>query len=671
VADLESLWQPLTIGSTTVRNRIMTTALSVAYGELNILSDRHVAYYEERAKGGAALLITEQHAAHRLSKGSFFQCCTAWEKRCIPQLEKLADAVHAHGAKQFVQLFAAGVHDKGTMFDPWHPLWAASRVPSVVHNEIPYVMEQDDIDDVIKGYAESARNVEISGLDGVEIHGAHSYLVAQFLSPFYNRRSDRYGGSVRSRCQFAIEIAEAIRAATQPSFTIGMRLSFDEFVGDAGITAEQTDEQLEVFASTGLFDFFNISGGNYYTFHRLFGTMGMQEDGFLIPYGKRAKQIVGDRAKIFIVGRIRDVELAAQAVADGATDMVAMTRAHLADPHLVNKARSGRTEEIIKCVGANECVLRNFQQRDVFCLVNPVTGREAQWGEGLLDRVDERSRKRIVVVGGGPAGLKFAEVAAARGHGVILVERENELGGHINLLKRLPTRSEWQIAIDNLVGGVERGGVDVRLGVLATKELLAKDAPDAVVCATGSSWDRTGFSASRPDRDTMPGVEQPNVLDVGTATERALADPGCLGGKVLIVDETGEYLPLGLAEVLAAAGAAVEIITWRTVVGENIIGNLEAGAVFPRLKANGVKMHGHRFVERIEGTSVELYDIWGGDSWTIEADTVVLSMLRSPEAGLFLDIRGSFAEAVRIGDALAPRRTIVSIYEGEELGRRI
>jgi 2,4-dienoyl-CoA reductase-like NADH-dependent reductase (Old Yellow Enzyme family) len=671
VADLESLWQPLTIGSTTVRNRIMTTALSVAYGELNILSDRHVAYYEERAKGGAALLITEQHAAHRLSKGSFFQCCTAWEKRCIPQLEKLADAVHAHGAKQFVQLFAAGVHDKGTMFDPWHPLWAASRVPSVIHNEIPYVMEQDDIDDVIKGYAESARNVEISGLDGVEIHGAHSYLVAQFLSPFYNRRSDRYGGSVRSRCQFAIEIAEAIRATTQPSFTVGMRLSFDEFLGDAGITAEQTEEQLEIFASTGLFDFFNISGGNYYTFHRLFGTMGMQDDGFLIPYGKRAKQIVGDRAKIFIVGRIRDVELAAQAVADGATDMVAMTRAHLADPHLVNKARSGRTKEIIKCVGANECVLRNFQQRDVFCLVNPVTGREAQWGEGLLDRVDERSRKRIVVVGGGPAGLKFAEVAAARGHGVILVERKNELGGHINLLKRLPTRSEWQIAIDNLVGGVERGGVDVRLGVLATKELLAKDAPDAVVCATGSSWDRTGFSASRPDRDTMPGVEQPNVLDIGTGTERALADPGCLGGKVLIVDETGEYLPLGLAEVLAAAGAAVEIITWRTVVGENIIGNLEAGAVFPRLKASGVKMHGHRFVERIEGTSVELYDIWGGDSWTIEADTVVLSMLRSPEAGLFLDIRGSFAEAVRIGDALAPRRTIVSIYEGEELGRRI
>ena len=274
------------------------------------------------------------------------------------------------------------------------------------------------------------------------------------------------------------------------------------------------------------------------------------------------------------------------------------------------------------------------------------------------------------MVGAGPAGLKFAEVAGIRGHRVTVLEREAEIGGHLNLLKRLPTRSDWQIAIDNLARGVERGNVDIRLGTAATTEFLEADEPDVIVFASGASWDRTGFSAFRPDRDTLPGVDQPFVLDIGTATEKALSDPASLGSTVLIIDETGEYLPLGLAEVLAMNGTAVEIVTWRTTVGENILGNLEAGAVFPRLKATGVKMHGHRFIERIDQNSANLYDIWGGENWVTEADSVVLSLLRTPNDQLFFDTRDRF-EAVRIGDVLAPRRTIVSIYEGEELGRRI
>ncbi|HEV8713022.1 MAG TPA: NAD(P)-binding protein, partial [Candidatus Binatia bacterium] len=526
---LTHIWTPLTIGNTTVKNRIMMPAETLDYGQDNILSDRHIAFYRERAKGGAALLITEQQGAHPVSKGSFYFGCTAWEKRAIPQYAKLADTVHEYGAKQFVQLFTPGVHDKGTMIvDEWRPLWAASQVPSVIHRETPLVMEQAQIDDLVNGFGVSALNVKVAGLDGVEIHGAHSYGIGQFLSAAYNQRTDRYGGSVRKRCQFAIEIGEEVRRKVGQDFTVGIRLSFDEFMGEAGITQEQAEEQLEVLAATGLFDFFNISGGGYHTFHWMVVPMGTKP-GFMIPFGKRAKEIVSKRAKVFIVGRIVDLSMAEQIVADDAADMVAMARAHLADPFLVAKMRAGREKEIIRCVGANECVARLFENREVICMMNPTSGRERQWGQGTLKMVSRDAVKKIVVVGGGLAGMKTAAVAAKRGHKVVLLEKEQMLGGHVNVLKQLPTRAEWHTAIENLMRAMEVAGVVVRLGVTATKEVIAQEKPDAVVCATGASYTTAAPSPYRPERVAIPGCGQENVIDVSTATKRALQDPTSLG----------------------------------------------------------------------------------------------------------------------------------------------
>jgi 2,4-dienoyl-CoA reductase-like NADH-dependent reductase (Old Yellow Enzyme family) len=670
---LTHIWTPLTIGSTTVKHRIMMTAETLVYAQDHILSDRHIAFYRERAMGGAALLITEQQGAHPVGKGSFYLGCTAWEKRVIPQYAKLADAVHEYGTKQFVQLFAPGVHDKGTMIvDEWHPLWAASRMPSVVHKETPLVMEQEHIDDLVKGFGESAVNVQVSGLDGVEIHGAHSYLVGQFLSPAYNKRTDRYGGSVRKRCQLAIDIGEEIRKRVGPDFTMGIRLSFDEFMGAAGITPEQSEEQLEILAATGLFDFFNISGGGYHTLHWAVAPMGTKQ-GLMIPFGKRAKEIVGNRAKVFIVGRIIDLSMAEQIIVAGAADMVAMTRAHMADPFLVAKTREGREREIIKCVGANECVARLFDNREVICLMNPTSGRERQWGYGTLKRVAQGAAKKIIVVGGGPAGMKTAAIAAKRGHTVILLEKERELGGHLNTLKQLPTRAEWHTAIDNLTREMEVGGVDVRLGVNATKELLEKEQPDAVVCATGATYERSGLSSYRPEREGIPGCDQPNVLDVGSATKRALQDPASLGRRVVILDETTMYLPLGLAEVLATKGGAeVEVITPHLFVGEDLLRTLEMPHLFPRLVAAGVTLTAQHFVEKIAGNTVEVYHLWGGERRLISAvDTVVLAMMRVPHDALFHEIRDRFKEVYRVGDVVAPRKPAAVIYEGEKLGREI
>lgn len=668
--ELDVLWSELAIGPVRVKHRIMATAHSLAYADDHILSDRHIEYYRERAKGGIALLLTEQHAAHPFSLGSFYHCCTAWDERAVPQFAKLADAVHEHGARQFVQLMATGVQDKGAMMSEWHPLWGASRIPSYLHNEVPVVMGQAEIDSIVQGYADSARNVWRSGLDGVEIHGAHSYLVAQFLSPFYNRRSDAYGGTPTKRCRLAIEIGTAIREATNGEIAVGLRLSYEEFMGDRGITAEDTDEQLDYLAAAGVFDFFDISAGSYNTLHLAVPTMEV-EDAWLLPYGQRAKRIVDGRAQVFLVGRIRDPHTAARVLREEGADMVAMTRAHIADPFLVEKTREGRIDEIVKCVGANECLLRNFKQLDVACLVNPIAGRESKWGSGTLKRVGGEDAKRVVVVGGGPAGMRCAAVAAHRGHDVVLLEREGELGGHINLIKQLPNRSAWQDMVDALRVGLDKAGVRYELGVQATATEVEGLRPDAVVCATGASWDTTGFSSYRWDRDALPGVEQENVTEVSAAVRRALADPHALGKRVLILDETGEYLPIGLADLLSGAGVEVEIVTRKASVGEEVIGAFDAPFVYPRLTANGVRMSPQHFVERIDGPSVEIYGIWGGARRSVDVDTLVLSMYRTPRDELAHELRGRVEDVHVIGDALSPRRTIEAVYEGEKTGREL
>ncbi|MDE0051659.1 MAG: FAD-dependent oxidoreductase [Rhodospirillales bacterium] len=670
--ELRLVWEPLEIGSTRVKNRIMMTAQTTLFGRDNVLGDRHIEFFRERAKGGAALFITEQQAGHRISKGSFFEGCSAWEKRAIPQYAKLAEAVHEHGARQFVQLFGCGVHDKGTMImDEWHPLWGVSKMPSIVHHEMPMVMEQEHVDDVVKGFAESALNVKVAGCDGVELHAAHSYLLGQFLSPAFNDRTDRYGGSVRDRCQVILEIGEAVRTLVGDDFTVGVRLSFDEFMGDAGITPDQSEEQLEVLSTSGFFDFFNISGGGYYTLHRAVSPMNI-ENGFMLPFAKRAKAVVGNRAKVFAVGRIIDLQQAERALAAGDTDMVAMTRAQMAEPHLIKKTREGRQKEIRRCMGANECVARLFDNRQVTCAVNPSVGREAKWGSETLRRVAPEEAKSIVVVGGGIAGMKTAAVAGSRGHRVVLLEREQRLGGHVNLLMALPTRKEWGTAIDNLIRAMEVAAVDVRLGVEATPDVIERETPDAVVVATGARWDCDGRSQFRPGQMRLPGTEQENVIDVGTATARALADARALGQRVVILEETGFYLPLGLAEILAAAGIEVEILTPRAMVGEDVMRTLDLSYVMPRLEEAGVRCSGHMNVERIEGSTVHVRSVWGTRSRAIEGvDTVVISMLRSPDDALFRALEGRIADLHRVGDVVAPRRPIQSMYEGEELGRAL
>ena len=672
------LWTPLRIGATTVKNRIMLSPHRQAYGDDNQPTDRMIAYYVERARGGVALVDGESTSvSRRLARASAESGpsgwrLTAWEERVIPAFARLAEALHAEGCKIFMEFSTFGVNQGARIdFDDWYPVRGPSRVPSPGGTEIPWEMDQEYIDELVEDYGRSAANMQRAGIDGVEVHAAHGYLPMQFLSPAFNKRSDRYGGSPRRNAQLLVEIGEGIRAQVGSDYTVGMRLSFDEYIGDAGVTPELAEEYLDIFAGTGFFDFFSISSGSYHSFHYAVPAMGSVPQAFLVDYGRRAKQVVGDRAKIFLAGRILDLATAEQVIASGAADMVAMVRAHMADPFLIAKTLEGRESEVVRCVGANECLATGFRGRRMHCVMNPAVGREQRWGEGTLQPA--AVAKRIAVAGAGPAGLMVAGVAARRGHEVTLFEESSEVGGHLDLLKRLPTRGDWQKMIDNLMAVVEANGVEVRLGEAASAASLRGGRFDEIVCATGSVWDRSGFSGGRSDRDSIPGADGPGVLDVATAVRRALDDPTALGRKVIILDDCGAYLPLGLAEVLGRAGVDVEVVSRFAVIGQHLVETLELPWMLPRLASAGVTLTPNHFVEEIRGRQVEVYATWNRRTRLVEdVDTVVLAMLRRPRDELYSELRVNGEGSVhRIGDAISPRTTSDATYEGEKLGREL
>ena len=672
------LWTPLQIGATTVKNRIMLSPHRQAYGDDNQPTDRMIAYYVERAKGGVALVDGESTSvSRRLARASAESGpsgwrLTAWEERVIPAFARLAEALHAHDCKIFMEFSTFGVNQGARIdFDDWYPVRGPSRVPSPGGTEIPWEMDQEYIDELVEDYGRSAANMRRAGIDGVEVHAAHGYLPMQFLSPAFNKRTDRYGGSPRRNAQLLLEIGESIRAQVSDDYTVGMRFSFDEYIGDAGVTPELAEEYLDIFAATGFYDFFSISSGSYHSFHYAVPAMGSLPQAFLVDYGRRAKQVVGDRAKIFLAGRILDLATAERVIADGAADMVAMVRAHMADPFLITKTLEGREREIVRCVGANECLATGFRGRRMHCVMNPAVGREQRWGEGTL--VPAAEPKRVAVVGAGPAGLMVAGVAARRGHEVTLFEERDDVGGHLDLLKRLPTRGDWQKMIDNLTRVADDTGVEVRLGTAAGSADLAGGQFDEVVCATGSVWDRSGLSGGRADRSGIPGADAPNVLDVATAIRRALDDPLALGAKVVVLDDCGAYLPLGLAEVLGSAGVDVEVISRFAVIGQHLVETLELPWMLPRLAAAGVTLTPNHFVEAIGERRVEVYTTWNKRTRIVEdVDTVVLAMLRSPRDELYHELLvGGVVPVHRIGDAVSPRTTSDATYEGHKLGREL
>ena len=670
--DLSPLFEPLALAGTELPNRVMSSAMTLQYGDGGLLSDRHLAIYEERGRGGVGLMLSEQLTASPLSPSPFSSEILAYDERQVERFAALAERLEPYPARFFAQLFCGGVSGSSSAgLAGWGPV----RGPSVVGapgGETPLPLSRAEIQQLVAGFARSALHVKQGGLDGVEIHGAHGWLVGQFLSPFYNRRRDEYGGSVENRCRLALEIAAEIRAEVGSDFPLGLALTYDEMIGTAGITEEDTLAQLEVLAAAAVFDFFDLSIGAPHSVHFTIAPMAVPE-GFSLGFAARARAVLAGRTAVFVAGRVVDPRMAARAVREGAADVVAMSRAQLADPHLVRKAREGRLGEIRRCAGANVCVGRAKAGQPVSCVLSPATGREVEgWRHGDFDHVPAGESRRVLVVGAGPAGLRAGAVAASRGHEVSVCERLDRAGGHLADLAWLPTREGWGNAVADLLAELKRSGAELRLGVEVDRALVERESPDLVLLASGAEWEDSGQTAALPAGIEVGDGSGARLLGLDAALALAAADPAALGRSVLIADDSGAYAPLGLAEALAAAGAEVRFVTARHEVGAEASFQLELPHLMPRLRALGVEPVGDRAVQRVGADGVEVADLWGGPPEVHpDVQTVVFGLRRCPRDDLAAAFAGTGRELRAVGDALAPRSTAAAIEEAERVALKI
>jgi mycofactocin system FadH/OYE family oxidoreductase 2 len=651
----EHLFKPITMRGVTIPNRILSSAHGTQLADDYQPTQRLIDYHLERARGGVGLIVLEASRVHPTTLSNSRQMA-GYDRRTIPAYRRLTDALHAHGVVVFSQILHQGRQITG--LDTRLPLWAPSAIPCPVFKEVPHEMTRAEIAEISEAHAVTAANLKEAGVDGIEIHAAHGYLIQEFMSPLSNRREDAYGGSLENRLRFACEIIDATRAAVGPDYPLGMRISGDEFVpGGLDLAAMKTIVPLLV--ARGL-DFVSASVSTYHGFSyaTMIPDMHFAHGPFVHVAAaiRAALHAASLPVPVMAVGRIIDPRHAEQILAEGHADMVTMTRALLADPELPRKAREGRVDDVRSCIGCNQgCVGMVHLGRPITCLVNPTAGREAEWGAATLRPVARP--KRVVVVGGGPAGLEAARVAALRGHRVTLFEQGTELGGQIAVAVRARNRAEFGALIAWLERQVRALGVAVRLGVAATAASIMALAPDAVVLATGSL----------PALPEIPGRDELPLLDV---TE-ALRDLRQVGRRVVVLDDDRHYKAAGIAEHLADLGHEVTIVTRGGETGADVPTVSFAG-LRVRLGQKRVRTLPFHDVARVEGRTVIAVDGFSGHEEAIPAvDTLIFAGPNRAEAALARALEGQVPEIHLAGDCVAPRRALEAMREGHAAGRAV
>ncbi|MBS7700442.1 MULTISPECIES: FAD-dependent oxidoreductase [unclassified Chelatococcus] len=662
--DFKYLFEPCQLGRHTAKNRIWMTAHATLLVKDHLFTDEHIAYYVERAKGGVGVITMEAMAAHPTTqpyKGKAF----AFDPRMVAQYRKIADAVHQHGVKILAQ--------------PWHrgrqtssvanglPVWAPSAIPCAVYREMPHVMTQDDIAEIVEGYRLSARYAREGGLDGVEVHGmAHGYLLGQFLSPATNHRNDAYGGSLENRLRIVTEIIDATREETGPDLIVGIRINSDDGL-EGGLGPHDWAEIARRLEATGKLDYVSCSHGTYVNRMLIYPT-SPEEHGFQLPATRIVKQAVG--LPVVGVGRIVTPEEGEAFLADGACDFIGLSRALIADPYWALKAQERRTSEVRPCVGANWCMESIFAQAPIACIHNPAAGAEHEIGEDK--HAPATQRKKVAVVGGGPGGMRAAATLARRGHEVTLFEARDRLGGQAAWFTRAEIRKELKGIITHLEGELERGGVLVRLDTRAGRHDLENF--EAVVVATGSTPLRHGWTPLRPSRwagEAVPGTGQPHVL---TLADVLGSDHGpAIGRRVVVYDSLGGRQGAVVTDFLASAGHEVTFVTPLGQASPGLSASRDWGKVYGRLRRLGVSFRCDRELIAIGESSIRERDVYTREEHDSPADTVVLVLGSSANDTLFHELRadGRIQGLYMIGDCMAPRRVSDAIREGERVARLI
>ncbi|WP_117190825.1 NADH:flavin oxidoreductase [Rhizobium terrae] len=539
-ASNDPLLQPYRLKHLTLKNRFMSTAHEPAYSEDGMPKERYRLYHREKAKGGIALTMTAGSAVVSSDSPPAFGNLHAYRDEIVPWLKRLADDCHEHGAAVMIQLTHLGRRTGWNKGD-WLPVLAPSPIREPAHRAFPKEAEDWDIERIIADYADAAARMQAAGLDGIEFE-AYGHLMDQFWSPATNHRDDAFGGLLENRMRFSILVIEAVRKAVGPDFIVGIRMVADED-WEKGLSREEGIEIARRLAGSGQIDFLNVIRGHIdhdAALNEVIPIQGMRS----APHLDFAGEVrAATKFPIFHAARIADVATARHAVATGKLDMVGMTRAHIADPHIARKVAAGREAEIRPCVGATYCLDRIYEGGEALCIHNAATGRELEIPHELPKA---GMRRRAIVVGAGPAGLEAARVLAERGHRVTVLEATGQAGGQVNLLVRNPRRREMIGIVDWRIAELERLGVEIRYDVYAEPEDVLGFDPDLVVIATG------GIAQA-------PEVEAGD--DLLTSSWDILASAVKPVGPVLLFDDHGGHPGMSAAEVIAAAGVELEVVS--------------------------------------------------------------------------------------------------------------
>lgn len=648
--DLGPLLEPLRLGGHTAPSRVAFTAHTTNLAEGGLPGPGHAAYYARRARGGAGLIVAEEVCVHP-SDHPLDRSMRGHDPAIVPAYAALAAVVRPHGSLLCVQLNHSGMQGSG------HPrrqaVWAPSAVPNPSTMEMPKVMEAEDIAALVEGFAGCARLAMAGGLHGVEVNAGQHSLLRQFLSPLTNQRGDGYGGGLEGRARLLREVLAAVRDAVGPAGLVGLRLCADEFAPWAGITPDQAPEIAAHLLAPGGVDWVSVVVGSIYSIHATRAAMHTPP-GYALDVARAVRAVAGG-VPVLATGSLVDPAPAAAAIASGAADGVEMTRALIADPDLVARVREGGAGRVRPCIRCNQdCVVRTAQNAVVSCIHNPEAGHEAAFPAPA----PAAHPRRVLVVGGGPAGMEAARLAALRGHRVTLLERSPRLGGTPALVATAPLRAPMAEVAAWLAARLDELGVEMRLGVEATVEGVLDAGAAVVVLATGGRM--------RP----VEGPEAAAGAVVGVRDVLRGRLPG--SGRVAVVDREGGQPAIDAAEAAAAAGRPVVIVSEDAFVSSRLGLTGEFAPWYRRAAALGIELIPQSVVVAAAPGELTLRHRFGDGTRRLEGvGAVVVADHELADDALHRGLSGRVAELHRAGDCIAPRRVLHAVLEGNRVGRAV
>ncbi|MGQ9647541.1 MAG: oxidoreductase [Thermodesulfobacteriota bacterium] len=648
-AKYPKLFEPGMIGKMEVRNRIVMPPMATNFaGPFGEPTERLIKYYAERAKGGAGLIIVE-NVQVKYPEGKNIACQLRLDQdKYIPGYQELAEAVKAYGARIFIQIHHAGrqYHDiegaEGV---------APSAIPCGFLQRPVRELRSEEIRDLIERFSETALRAKKAGMDGVEFHGAHGYLIGQFMSPHTNQRLDEWGGAFDRRMRFPLEIIRRTREKVGPDFPICFRFSADEFV-PGGLTLEDSKGIAQTLEKAGI-NVLHVSCGIYESMPKILEPMHYEE-GWRVYLGEAIKKVV--KIPVITVGQIRTPAMAEQILKEGKADFVALGRPLIADPEWPNKAREGRDQEIRKCISCNIGCIGGHVFADLYmrCSVNPVVGHERL--EGWVNLEPAKKKKRVMVIGAGPGGMEAARIAALRGHKVTLYEREKELGGQQRIASRGPGKSKLNFIRDYYHFQLPKVGVKIELGKeVDGKTFIEKAKPDVVILATGAE----------PLLPDIPGISGKNVLMSWEVLSGKVEVPGksvVIAGGGLVGCET--------ALQLAEKGKKVTIVEMLEELATDMEPITRFDLLTERLPKAGIQSITKRVIAEISEKGVTVLDPLGKKS-LVEAENVIIALGSKSFNPLEEKARELVPEVYVIGDAKEPRQIIHATFEGASVARLI